>query len=154
MATTNYVLITDDFYNEIEDQALDALQGDPASLTSLVEYAKDLDRIADSPAYSEHREDLAPLMEWIRRGADVGDFEGEDGEVDEERFFDEIVGPIEETTQLLGRLMVPLAGEAYDPQMELGRLFAEQIPAYSADQPQATLDGVRYSFVELLELTD
>lgn len=148
---TSYVLITDDFYNEIEDHALDALQGDPASLTALIAYAKDLDSIADTALYGEHKEDLAPVMEWIGLGADVGDFEDEDGEVDEERFFEEIIAPIEEVTQLLGRLMVPLAGDGYDPELELGRLSAEQIPAYSADRPQANLDGVRYSFVELVE---
>ena len=149
MDRTPYVLITDDIYNELEDYALDALQGDSAALKSLTGYAKELGKIADSLEDKEAQEYISPALDWIRRGAMVEDFELSDGEYDDEGFGQEVLGPIEVATQLFGELMVPVDEHGYHPQMDLGRLDADQLPAYSETRPQATLGSIRYSFVDL-----
>lgn len=150
MATTNYVLITDDFYNELEEYTIDALEGDRAAAAvirdfghSLSEAIKDL---TDPELKLDASNSFITVQEWLDRGGSIHEFDSED-----ETFDEEIVGPLEGIVQNLGDLLVPLAGDGYDPQMELGRVSIDQIPEYSADRPQVTLAGVRYSFVDIPE---
>lgn len=42
MATTNYVLITDDFYNELEEYTIDALEGDSAAAAVIRDFGHSL----------------------------------------------------------------------------------------------------------------
>ena len=150
MTSTNYVLITDDFYNELEEYTIDALEGDRAAAAVIRDFGHSLSEtiedLTDSELKFEASNSFITVQEWLDRGGSIHEFDPED-----EAFDDEIVGPLEAIVQNLGDLLVPLAGDGYDPQMELGRVGIDQIPEYSADRPQVTLAGIRYSFVDIPE---
>lgn len=151
MARTRFVIITDDFYNELEEYSIEILEGNATALKEFSDYALELAAIVAAGEDPEPKRHIDSPLGWIFQGAMLEEFRSENGEIDEDLFYDEIIEPIEITTQLLGRLMIPVDGDGYDAEMNLGRLGADQIPDYSADQPQATFAGVRYAFAELVD---
>ncbi len=145
MAKQRFVLIAADLWNELENEL-----GEPGDLEILLDYGDSLRRAAasldDSLMACAVGEQLE-AAEKIRASLEDGSLGlAECSELDSE-LLAELLGGLCESTELLGDILVPLAGEGYDPQMDLGRLDADQIPDYSPARPVVELAGVRYSVI-------
>lgn len=145
MAKRNFVLIAGDLWNELENEL-----GEPGDLQTLLGYGDSLRRAAVSMDDSLMACAVGEQLEAAERIRTY--FEGDSlaqaecSDLDSE-LLEELLDGLCESTELLGDLLVPLAGEGYDPEMDLGRLEADQIPDYSPARPVVELAGVRYSIV-------
>lgn len=149
------IIITQDIYNELEE--LESEDGDRVS-EALVAYADSL--IAAVADLSEHGSKDALSSTLLRDELDVelgamriAISKAQAGELDEDEIEDEIFYRLEEATQGLGDLLVPLngAGDGYDADLELGRLSPDQLVAFDSRNPQVNLGGQRYSFADIPE---
>lgn len=149
MGAIKFVIITADFHYELEDYAAETLEGDTEALATLIAYAQSLQAAAESASATKAemvKEVLEPVSLWIGAGAPLVDFQE-----DEESFEDDIVYGLEAATEILGELMVPVSGDGYDPEMDLGRVSRDQIPSYDPSNPRLTLGDVSYSLVDVPE---
>lgn len=149
---TNFVLITADIYNELEDlvdplmEAIEAEAIDDPALEQprdeLVDYINSLWGAIESVGDEEAAEILRDAQSWAIHGGSLGPFEEADD------FEDQILFAVDRATQLMGDLLVPATEEGYRDDADLGRVQSEQIPLFSEDFPSVELRGTRYVFVD------
>lgn len=140
---TPSVLIADDFANELEYYSLELLRSDKEARAAILRYARDLIALSQSGEFDELDEMLLDVSDWINEDGRLELFQ------DEEDFAEVILYDLENATQFLGELLIPLQGEGYYPRLDLGRVSQDQIPPFSPDFPQVTLGPLRYAITPI-----
>jgi len=150
---TDFVLITADIYNELEEitdplvEAIDSQLGEEAGIEAprdeLVAYIESLWAAIEAVGHEEAAEVLEKAEHWAIDEGPIEIFEEPDD------FEDQILSKVEQATQLMGDLLVPATEDGYRDDADLGRVQSEQIPPFSGEYPSVVLRGTRYVFVDI-----
>jgi len=150
---TDFVLITADIYNELEeitDPLVEAVEAeaidDPAleqPRDELVAYISSLWQAIEAVGHEEAAETLLRAFYWAIDEGPLDSFEEADD------FEDQIISRVDGATQLMGDFLVPATEEGYRDDVDLGRVQSEQIPPFSDEYPSVELRGTRYVFVNI-----
>jgi len=150
---TDFVLITADIYNELEEitdplvEAIDSQLGEEAAIEEprdeLVAYISSLWQAIEAVGHEEAAETLLRAFYWAIDEGPIEIFE------EPEDFEDQILSAVEQATQLMGDLLVPATEEGYRDDADLGRVQSEQVPPFSDEYPSVELRGTRYVFVDI-----
>jgi len=148
----DFVLITADFYNALEEitdplvDAIDSQLGEEAAIEEprdeLVAYIGSLWQAIEAVGHEEAAEILERAFRWAIDEGPVEIFEEPDD------FEDQILAPVEQATQLMGDFLVPADEEGYLDSIDLGRVQSEQIPPFSGEYPSVVFRDRRYVFVD------